>query len=185
VVGSPFNFPHFSPGVDSLLAGRAFCAKISGNAFAAFPFFLWIGMMVKRAMREKELACILNRKDARAMAEGKTKRKSGTVWSRAGERWGRATLDLDQRAGEASAGAIKEEAEAEGFGTLDSDEAQLTADVVAVEQGSCLSLVGGGIALEPRDAFLKGMAETRADLEAFSGGLLSEHGGLQAAETDG
>jgi hypothetical protein len=94
-------------------------------------------------------------------------------------------LDFDEGSGKARAGAIEEEAEAEGFGALDGDEAQLTADVVAVEQGSGLSFVGGGVGFQPGDAFLEGMAEAWADLEGFTDSLLSEHGYLQAAETDG
>ena len=66
----------------------------------------------------------------------------------------------------ADAGAVKEDAHAEGFTALRSDEAQLAAHMIGVLDEDETGFVGGSALFEPGNSFLDGAAKARADLEA-------------------
>jgi len=70
-------------------------------------------------------------------------------------------------AGGADAGAVEEDAHAQGLKALGSDEAQLPVDVIGIPEEDDAGFVVGCAALQPFDALLNRAAEARADLEAL------------------
>jgi hypothetical protein len=93
--------------------------------------------------------------------------------------------DLDQRLGQARAGAIEKESHAQGLCTLHRNQAHLPANVIAVVDPRHKGLVGFGITLEPGDAVFNRLAKARADLITFMGGEVADHGNLLWSESVG
>jgi hypothetical protein len=90
----------------------------------------------------------------------------------------RKSLEGEQGPGKAEAGAIQEEAHAQGLSALDSHHAHVSADMVAVDEQRCLGLVAFSIMLQPGNAFFYGAAKMRADLDVFKGCVIVNHGSL-------
>jgi len=87
-------------------------------------------------------------------------------------------LERDQRARQPGLGAIEEQPHAQRFGALNGNQAHVAADVVAIHQLAYLRFIVDGIAFQACDALFDGAAETGADLKAFVGGAIGDHGGF-------
>jgi hypothetical protein len=88
----------------------------------------------------------------------------------------RRALEFDQRAGQASAGAIQEQPQPQSFGALGGDQTHLAADVVDIVEVIDLRLVELGIPFQTLDPLFNGFTETRADFETFLSGARAGHG---------
>jgi len=80
------------------------------------------------------------------------------------------SLDLDERARQASFRTIEEEAHAQGLGALNGYEAHLPANMVDIVQPIQLRIVVIGVPFQARNTLLDRLAKAGADLEAFLGG---------------
>jgi hypothetical protein len=80
---------------------------------------------------------------------------------------GRDELKRDHGTRQACHGAVEEEAHAQGFGALHSDEAHLAPDVIAAFELCDLSFILKGIVFQSGNAIFEDPAESGADFEAF------------------
>jgi hypothetical protein len=83
---------------------------------------------------------------------------------------------LNQRPWQARSGAVQEDPHAQGLGAFCSHQTHLPADVIDVVEPVQLRLVVRGIPFQARDSLFNRLAEPRADLEAFLGGAIGDHG---------
>jgi hypothetical protein len=90
-------------------------------------------------------------------------------------------LNLDERPGQARASTIEKQSHAQGLCTLQSHQAHLPANVIAIEKLRYHRFVAFGIPFQPGDAVLNGATKPGTDLVAFIDGTIGKHGGLLGA----
>jgi len=88
----------------------------------------------------------------------------------------KARLKRNRRAWQPCAGAVKELSHAPRFSALNSNQAHLATDVVAVLKPCDLGFVIVGIPLQPGNALFNGPAKPETDLKAILFSTVRKHG---------